>query len=118
MVEQEEISFSQPPNTYFAKFDRNTGALLSDGGTGRNPNNIPGSNVTSELFRIGDDPVLDGLITVIDGGFSVIADEEIFTEFSDDLGMTTGDNWIRHYIDKKKQPNKINFGSLSSGGLY
>ena len=111
-------SFSQPPNTYFAKFDRNTGALLSDGGTGRNPNNIPGSNVTSELFRIGDDPVLDGLITVIDGGFSVIADEEIFTEFSDDLGMTTGDNWIRHYIDKKKQPNKINFGSLSSGGLY
>ena len=72
-------SFSQPPNTYFAKFDRNTGALLPDGGTGGNPNNIPGSNVTSELFRIGDDPVLDGLITVIDGGFSVIADEEIFT---------------------------------------
>ena len=111
-------SFSQPPNTYFAKFDRNTGALLPDGGTGGNPNNIPGSNVTSELFRIGDDPVLDGLITVIDGGFSVIADEEIFTEFSDDLGMTTGDNWIRHYINSKKQPNKINFGSLSSGGLY
>ncbi|MBT4470071.1 MAG: penicillin-binding protein, partial [Rhodobacterales bacterium] len=111
-------SFSQPPNTYFAKFDRNTGVLLPDGGTGGNPNNIPGSNVTSELFRIGDDPVLDGLITVIDGGFSVIADEEIFTEFSDDLGMTTGDNWIRHYINSKKQPSKINFGSLSSGGLY
>jgi hypothetical protein len=32
--------------------------------------------------------------------------------------MTTGDNWIRHYINSKKQPNKINFGSLSSGGLY
>ena len=27
-------------------------------------------------------------------------------------------NWIRHYINSKKQPNKINFGSLSSGGLY
>ncbi|MDA8853559.1 PBP1A family penicillin-binding protein [Amylibacter sp.] len=111
-------SFSQPPNTYFAKFDRNTGALLPDGGTGGNPNNIPGSNVTSELFRIGDDPVLDGLVTVIDGGYSVIADDEIFSEFSNDFGSTTGDNWIGHYTDKKKQMDKINFGSLSSGGMY
>ena len=112
-------TFSQPPNTYFAKFDRTTGAHLPDGGTGGNPNNIPGNNVTAELFRIGEDPVLDGLITVIDGGFSVTADEEIFSEFSDDLGMNTGDNWIKNYIDKKKKnSNKVNFGSLSSGGLY
>lgn len=112
-------TFSQPPNTYFAKFDRTSGAHLPDGGTGRNPNNIPGDNVTAELFRIGEDPVLDGLITIIDGGFSVNADVEIFSEFSDDLGMTTGDNWVKSIINnKKKDSNKVNFGSLSSGGLY
>ena len=92
---------------------------MPDGGTGGNPNNIPGNNVTAELFRIGEDPVLDGLITVIDGGFSVTADKEIFSEFSDDFGMNTGDNWIKNYINKKKKSsNKVNFGSLSSGGLY
>ena len=111
-------SFSQPPNTYFAKFDRNTGELLSDGEMGENPNNLPSSNVTSELFMIGDDPLLDGLVTVIDGGFSLIADKEIFTKFSDDLGTSTGDGWTVNHSNEMKKTNKINFGSLSSGGLY
>jgi penicillin-binding protein 1A len=103
--------FEQPENTYFAKFDRFSGARLPDGATG--------DYVVSELFRIGEDPILDGLITVIDGGFSASADIEIFSDFLSRSGASSNDTVVETATgEKKKISGKASFGSLSSGGLY
>jgi penicillin-binding protein 1A len=103
--------FSQPDNTYFAKFDRFTGARLSDGATG--------DHVVSELFRIGDEPVLDGLIGIIDGGFSASADIEIFSGFAAGTTTQAADRVVITATGKKKKiSGKASFGSLSSGGQY
>jgi penicillin-binding protein 1A len=103
--------FLPPENTYFAKFDRFSGAKLPDGASG--------DHVVSELFRLGEDPILDGLITVIDGGFSASADIEIFSDFL--AGNTTGNAdqvVVTATGEKKKISGKATFGSLSSGGQY
>jgi penicillin-binding protein 1A len=103
--------FSQPDNTYFAKFDRFSGAKL--------PNDATGDHVVSELFRIGEDPILDGLITIIDGGFSASADIEIFSGFSTGKSTTGADKVVVTATGKKKTiSGKASFGSLSSGGQY
>jgi len=103
--------FSQPKNTYFAKFDRFSGARLPDGATG--------DHVVSELFRIGEDPVLDGLLTIIDGGFSASADIEIFKGFEKGTVSAGADKVVVTSSGKKKKiSGKASFGSLSSGGLY
>lgn len=104
-------TFSPPENTYFAKFDRFSGAQLPDDATG--------DNVVSELFRLGEDPILDGLITVIDGGFSASADIEIFSDFL--AGVSTGNAdkvLVTGTGETKNISGKASFGSLSSGGQY
>lgn len=103
--------FSQPDNTYFAKFDRFSGSRLSDDATG--------DNVVSELFRIGEDPLLDGILTIIDGGFSASADIEIFQGFEKGTSSAGADTVVVTGAGKKKTiSGKASFGSLSSGGLY
>jgi penicillin-binding protein 1A len=103
--------FSQPENTYFAKFDRFSGAQLPDGATGE--------HVVAELFRLGEDPILDGLITVIDGGFSASADIEIFSDFLAGNAASNKDQVVTTATgETKKISGKASFGSLSSGGQY
>ena len=103
--------FSQPENTYFAKFDRFSGAQLPDGATG--------DHVVAELFRLGEDPILDGLITVIDGGFSASADIEIFSDFLAGNAANNADKVVTTATgETKKISGKASFGSLSSGGQY
>ncbi len=103
--------FSQPENTYFAKFDRFSGAQLPDGATGE--------HVVAELFRLGEDPILDGLITVIDGGFSASADIEIFSDFLAGNAASNKNQVVTTATgETKKISGKASFGSLSSGGQY
>ncbi|GLQ34351.1 penicillin-binding protein 1A [Amylibacter marinus] len=102
--------FTVPENTYFAKFDRYSGAQL--------PDDEQGAHVVSELFRIGEDPLLDGLLTVIDGGFSASADIEIFQEFLNRSGIGQEEVVVETATGEKKAIGKASFGSLSSGGLY
>ena len=103
--------FSPPENTYFAKFDRFSGSQLPDGATG--------DHVVSELFRLGEDPILDGLITVIDGGFSASADIEIFSDFLAGNDSGSADQVVITATGETKEiSGKASFGSLSSGGQY
>ncbi len=102
--------FEQPPNTYFAQFDRATATRLPDGSRG--------PDVVSELFRNGEDPFLDGIITVIDGGFSASTDIEIFEGFATGITTKTADKVVVTSTGTKKISGKASFGSLSSGGQY
>jgi len=98
--------FPVPPNTYFLKFDRFSGARL--------PDNATGPHVVAELFRQGEEPDY-GLSSIIDGGFAMGEDLNFFnrgeTESGDQV-VTTSSGKV------KKIPKKASFGSLSSGGLY
>ena len=101
--------FSVPKDTYFAKFDRYSGAQLPSGETG--------SHVVAELFRNGEDPLSSAGLLIIDGGFSSTTDIEIFEGFgiSGALGntlVTTGDG------DETTTPSNAGFGSITAGGVY
>ena len=98
--------FEVPDNTVFLKFDRFTGTRLS--------NDATGPHVVAELFRIGEEPI-DGLYDIIDGGWGLGSDLELFAR-----GETDGqDTTVRTSTGEvKKIPKKASFGSLSSGGLY
>jgi penicillin-binding protein 1A len=93
--------FEVPPNTYFLKFDRFSGARL--------PSDATGPHVVAELFREGEEPEFG--ISIIDGGFAMGEDLQLFTEGSDQEVTTASGK-------KKIIPKKATFGSLSSGGLY
>jgi penicillin-binding protein 1A len=93
--------FEVPPNTYFLKFDRFSGARL--------PDDAVGDHVVSELFREGEEPEYG--ISVIDGGFAMGEDFQLYSEGSDTEVVTSSGK-------KKVIPKKATFGSLSSGGLY
>lgn len=96
--------FEVPPGGEFIKIDRFTGAPL--------PISAQGPNVVAEYFRLGEEPVF-GLM--YDGGFAMGANLPLFT--ADELGQrdstittSTGDTVI--------VPERADFGTLSSGGLY
>ncbi len=93
--------FEVPLNAYFLKFDRITGALLS--------NDAVGDDIISELFREGEEP--DSGTSVIDGGFAMGEDLQLYSGPEDtEVVTSTG--------KKKIIPKDATFGSLSSGGLY
>jgi penicillin-binding protein 1A len=99
--------FEVPPNSHFLKFDRFTGAQLSSDATG--------DNVVAELFRDGEEPTF-GIISVIDGGFAMGEDLQLYlrgeNDVSEETVITTSTG------ETKKIPKKATLGSLSSGGLY
>ncbi|MBL4917846.1 PBP1A family penicillin-binding protein [Szabonella alba] len=99
--------FRVPPGGYFRKIDRFTGAVLSDDATG--------ANVVSEYFREGEDP-RSSLGFMVDGGFGMGTNLPLFaygeTEAEKGATVTTSSGQTRVI------PNKADFGTLSSGGLY
>lgn len=98
--------FPVPPDSYFLKFDRFSGARL--------PDDASGAHVVAELFREGEEPDY-GLSSIIDGGFAMGEDLNFFDRGEIENGdqvVTTSSGQV------KKIPKKASFGSLSSGGLY
>lgn len=100
--------FKVPPGGYFINIDRYTGDRL--------PDNAGGENVIAEYFRQGEEPVF-GLGGMIDGGFAMGSDLPLFAPGEVDPGqdgqtVTTSDG------ETVVVPDKANFGTLSSGGLY
>ena len=93
--------FEVPPNTYFLKFDRFSGARL--------PDDAVGDHVVAELFREGEEPEYG--LSIIDGGFAMGEDLQLFSEGKDQEVVTSSGK-------KKVIPKKATFGSLSSGSLY
>jgi penicillin-binding protein 1A len=95
--------FAVPPGGYFVKIDRFTGARLPDSATG--------DHVVSEYFRDGWEPMF-GL--TLDGGFAMGSNLPLYgrgeTEPVTEVTTSTGRRAII--------PERSNFGTLSSGGLY
>ena len=97
--------FVVPPGGYFKKIDRFSGAVL--------PDDAAGPNVVAEYFRQGEDP-LAGLGMLVDGGFTMGSNLPLFAYGETDGGtvVTTSSG------DQAVIPDKADFGTLSSGGLY
>jgi len=97
--------FKVPPGGHFINIDRYTGAFLPDG--------VGGANVQAEYFRDGEEPIY-GLGALVDGGFGMGENLPLFAAGESDTGqtVTTADG------STKVVPNKADFGTLTSGGLY
>ena len=99
--------FRVPPGGRWVKIDRFTGALL--------PEDATGPNVQVEYFREGVDGLI-GLDMVVDGGFALGWNLPLFAYGETDGGgettvtTATGETAVI--------PEKADFGTLSSGGLY
>ncbi|SHE69973.1 penicillin-binding protein 1A [Litoreibacter ascidiaceicola] len=99
--------FDVPPGGYFVKIDRFTGAVL--------PANASGDHVVVEYFRDGEEPAY-GLGAIIDGGFAMGSNLNLFTRGTDDVTAVTE---VTTSTGKKAViPKRANFGTLSAGGLY
>lgn len=97
--------FVVPPGGYFKKIDRFSGAVL--------PDDASGPNVVAEYFRQGEDP-LAGLGVLVDGGFAMGENLPLFA-----YGETEGGTVVSTASGEQIViPDKANFGTLSSGGLY
>ena len=100
--------FAVPPGGYFRKIDRFTGAIL--------PDSAQGDNVVSEYFREGEEPVY-GVGALVDGGFSMGSNLPLFAAGESDTGASTAT--VTTSTGKRAVvPKKVDFGTLSSGGLY
>jgi penicillin-binding protein 1A len=101
--------FAVPEGGYFQKVDRFSGARLGP--------EAAGDNVINEFFRTGDEGVLS-IDYVVDGGFGMgqnlplfaVGESDFFGQASD--VVTTSDG------ASVAVPQKADFGTLSSGGLY
>jgi penicillin-binding protein 1A len=94
--------FSLPPGGHFIKIDRFTGARLPDTATG--------DYVVAEYFRDGEEPLFG---ITFDGGFAMGANLPLFgREGETGVQVQTSDGEV------KIIPEKADFGTLSSGGLY
>jgi penicillin-binding protein 1A len=101
--------FAVPEGGYFQKVDRFSGARLGP--------DASGENVINEYFRTGDEGIL-GIDYVVDGGFGMgqnlplfaVGESDFFGQGSD--VVTTSDG------ASVAVPQKADFGTLSSGGLY
>tara|TARA_R100000322_G_scaffold126500_2_gene83035 strand:+ start:5631 stop:8141 length:2511 start_codon:yes stop_codon:yes gene_type:complete len=95
--------FKLPPGGHFVKIDRYSGARL--------PDSASGPNVVAEYFRDGEEPIFG---IVFDGGFAMGSNLPLFGETTgggtQQVTTSTGETVVI--------PDKANFGSLSSGGLY
>ena len=101
--------FAVPEGGYFQKVDRFSGARLGPDATG--------DNVISEFFREGEEGIL-GIDYVVDGGFGMGQNLPLFAAGESDFFgqgaavVTTSDG------TSVAVPEKADFGTLSSGGLY
>ncbi|MCA3486480.1 MAG: PBP1A family penicillin-binding protein [Rhodobacter sp.] len=100
-------AFAVPPGGYFQKIDRFTGAMLYDDATG--------DNVVAEYFRDGQDSHYG--LAVVDGGFAMGSNLPLFA-----YGETDGSEGEQTVTTSTGEtrviPNKADFGTMSSGGLY
>jgi len=101
--------FEVPPGGYFRKIDRFTGAVL--------PDDASGQNVVSEYFREGEDPS-GGFGMMVDGGFGMGSNLPLFAYGESEFGGSSTNTVTTSTGETKVIPNKANFGTLSSGGLY
>ncbi|HEX9856887.1 MAG TPA: penicillin-binding transpeptidase domain-containing protein, partial [Paracoccaceae bacterium] len=100
--------FRVPPGGYFIKIDRFTGARL--------PDNAEGENVVAEYFRDGEDPIF-GIGALVDGGFGMGSNLPLFA-YGETGGDEGGETVTTATGKTRVIPNKADFGTLSSGGLY
>ena len=98
--------FKVPPGGHFIKINRYTGEHLPDDATGE--------FVVAEYFRDGVDPIF-GLGALVDGGFAMGENLPLFAQGEDDFGGTAVTNSEGENV---VIPDKADFGTLSSGGLY
>ncbi|NHF72455.1 penicillin-binding protein 1A [Paracoccus xiamenensis] len=106
--------FRVPEGGHFEKIDRFTGQLLSA--------NASGDNVISEFFRNGTE---NDAGRMIDGGFvarvmpKVEGIPDTLKELPKSSGQGAGSKSVTTSSGKRKViPQKADFGSMSSGGLY
>jgi len=96
--------FVPPGGTMFLKFDRYSGARL--------PDDAQGEYVVSELFRSGEEPSYGAISSVIDGGFAMGEDLNLYSNY----GRPSVDGAPVTPVPDRN--GNASFGSLSSGGLY
>ncbi len=96
--------FEVPPGGRFIKIDRFSGARL--------PDDASGEYVVSEYFRDGEEPVF-GLM--FDGGFAMSQNLPLFAP---EVGAANSNTVRTSRGDVVVVPDKADFGTLSSGGLY
>ncbi|NNK78864.1 MAG: penicillin-binding protein, partial [Litoreibacter sp.] len=99
--------FEVPEGGFFVKIDRFTGAQM--------PADAEGEFVVSEYMRAGQD-TLYGFGNVLDGGFAMGSNLNLFTRGDGDV--TAVKEVTTSTGQKVIVPEKANFGTLSSGGLY
>jgi penicillin-binding protein 1A len=100
--------FEVPQGGYFQRVDRFTGARLG-------PDAV-GDNVISEFFREGMDGLF-GIDYIVDGGFGMGENLPLFGAGETDYGQG-GEVITNSEGATVTVPNKADFGTLSSGGLY
>jgi penicillin-binding protein 1A len=101
--------FAVPEGGYFQRVDRFTGARLGPDSTG--------DNVISEFFREGEQGLF-GIDYVVDGGFGMGANLPLFAAGETDNGGAKSDILTTSDGTTTAVPQKADFGTLSSGGLY
>ncbi|MDO5706226.1 MAG: PBP1A family penicillin-binding protein [Paracoccus sp. (in: a-proteobacteria)] len=98
-------AFKVPPGGFWVKIDRVTGQRL--------PDNATGDNVISEYFRNGTDP--DWMSPVIVSGFG---DGPVTLPWQADASQERARNVTTSTGERRVIPQRADFGTLSSGGLY
>jgi penicillin-binding protein 1A len=99
--------FRVPEGGRWVKLDRFTGSLL--------PDDASGPNVQVEYFREGVDGII-GLDMMVDGGFAMGSNLPLFAYGEGDGGGET--TVVTSTGETAVIPEKADFGTLSSGGLY
>jgi penicillin-binding protein 1A len=100
--------FAVPPGGYFIKIDRFTGARL--------PDDASGDYVVAEYFREGEDPMF-GLGMIVDGGFGMGSNLPLFA-YGETGGGDGADTVTTSSGERVLVPDKADFGTVTSGGLY
>ena len=97
--------FAVPPGGYWVKIDRVTGQRL--------PDDASGPNVIAEYFRDGTDP--DWLAPYVVSGFG---DEVVILPWEAGAGGGAGRAITTSTGESRVIPQRTDFGTMSSGGLY
>jgi penicillin-binding protein 1A len=100
--------FAVPPGGVFINIDRFTGARLSD--------DAAGDYVVAEYFREGEDPFF-GMGMIVDGGFGMGSNLPLF-EYGETGGGDGAETVTTSSGERVLVPDKADFGTVTSGGLY
>ena len=102
--------FKVPPGGHFLQVDRYSGGLMADSASGGSPVSI--------YFRDGDQPLF-GLGGMIDGGFAMGSNLPLFANGENDPATGGTSQSVTTATGQTTViPNKADFGTLNSGGLY